>query len=288
MAARFGVLLTVALAALPTAARADGVNYTVPDHYLVEAAPPPGQPYAVYRVWGRYLDGVRHSIVASASSSTSDLTALMDATVAQLGARHAIDVSRTDAPQVCGMPSVQIAYAFPNQLAYVFRYAVVGGRLLIVSYAHPVGSSADPTALASLDTSCSGIHQPATPNGWTLEAPYPPNANAWRPASGGGTPAHAGTTLLDQVASAAKPERALLGPYAGKGAVVADRQDACGAIAIRRVTVNLDDGRVLERAAGTAYAYDYIVTYTRPASDPADPGAIATLTSFCTGTLPPS
>lgn len=282
MLGRFRCLVVLVLVALPLAARAEGVNFTVPLHYLV-AAPPAGiATPGVYRIWDRYLDGVRHSIVVSASPFTSDFPALMDQTMASLAARHAIDVSRADAGAVCGQPSVRIAYAFPNQLSFVFRYAVVGGRLLIASYAHPVASAPDPTGLAALDTLCSGIHQPGGPKGWAITAPFPPNGSAWRPAPDS-------KSLVTQYVSPAKPGTDVLTePLAPKGTVVTDRKDACGAIAIRRVTANLDDGRTLEHAAGTVNGYDYRVVYTRPSSDAADPAALDTLTSFCAGTLPPS
>ncbi|HWT07429.1 MAG TPA: hypothetical protein VN224_16810, partial [Xanthomonadales bacterium] len=229
------------LAALPVAAHAEGVNFTVPDHYLVAPRPSNGDLPPVYRIWDRQLDGVRHSIVVSATPTTSDLAAIMDATVASLAARHATDVSRSDAGPLCGAPSVRIAYAFPQQLAFVFRYAVVRGRLLIASYAHPAGTTADPGALSSLDTLCTGIHQPGGPPGWTIVAPYQPNRSAWRPSTGS-------RTLLAQLAGVASKTGAdrVSQPYNGQGTVVVDRRDVCGAISIRRVTANLDDARVLE------------------------------------------
>jgi len=276
-----GALAALVLAAAPLAALADGVNFTVPLHYLVES-PRAQVPLSIYRVWARSVGGVRHSIVVSSSAASGDLPSLMDATVASLKARNAIGVTRSDAAPLCGMPSVRIAYAFPNQLSYVFRYTIVGGRLLIASYAHPVGTEPDPTALAALDTLCSGIHQPATPPGWTLETPFPPNANAWHSAS-------ESRALLMQVASAAKSGQGLgAQPFTGKGSVVSDRTEACGAVWVRRTTSNLDDGRTLESAAGTVNGYDYVVAYTRPSSQAADAAALATLTSFCAGTLPPS
>jgi hypothetical protein len=281
MLGRILSLAALFILASPLGACAEGVNFTVPLHYLVvDPEPQPVQP-PVYRVWARYLGGVRHSIVVSATPYTDQLGKIVDAMTSYVNARHGLDVKRADAAPLCGLPSLQLEYAYANQLTYVYRYAVVGNRLLIASYAHPVGTDADPTALAALDTLCSGIHQPATPKGWTIQSPYPPNASAWHPSP-------SSKTLLDQTASLADPARNLLGPFKGNGTVVADRQDACGAIAIRRTTVNLDDGRILERAAGTAYAYDYIVSYLRPASEAADPGALATLTSFCEGTLPPN
>ena len=279
------VVLALLLAALPLAASAEGVNFTVPLHYLVAAPAPNAQLPPVFRVWDRNLGGVRHSIVVSSSPATADLKSTIDATLAGLAARHAINVSRTDAGQLCGMPSVQIAYAYANQLTYVFRYAVVGQRLLIASYAHPLGTDADPPALASLDTLCSGIHQPATPKGWTIMSPYPPNANAWHPSPGDPD----SKTLLDQVAFAAKPgEDLVTRPYSGKGTLVSDRQASCAAVAIRRMTVNFDDGRIAEYSAGTVNGYNYVVAYVRQPSETADPAAMAVLTSFCENTLPPS
>jgi hypothetical protein len=282
MLGRFRCLAGFVLVALPLAARADGVNFTVPDHYLV--APPPASVTVprVYRIWDRQLDGVRHSIVVSATPATSDLSSLMDVTVANLAARHAIDVSRSDAGLVCGMPSVRIAYAFPEKLAFVFRYAVVRGRLLIASYAHPVGTTPDSAALGALDTLCSGVHQPGGPPGWTVVSPYPPNGNAWRPAPGS-------SMLITQIVGPAKGFNDLVNqPYKGQGTAIADRRDVCGAIAIHRVTANLDDARVMEFAAGSVNGYDYVVSYVRPSSEPADAGALDTLTSFCADTLPPS
>jgi hypothetical protein len=275
-------IAALVLAALPVAARADGVDFTVPLHYLVVRPASSITVPRVYRVWDRYLDGVRHSIVVSATPATSELAPLMDATVASLAARNAIDVSRSDAGPLCGAPSVRIAYGFPQQLTFVFRYAVVRGRLLIASYAHPAGTAADPGALAALDTLCSGVHQPAGPPGWTLESPYPPNGNAWRASPGS-------RTLVAQLASVSKPGSDQLDqPFKGKGTVVVDRRDVCGAVAIHRVTANLDDGRTMEFAAGTVNGYDYIVSYMRPSSEPVDAGALQTLTSFCAETLPPA
>ena len=282
MLGRFCCLATLVLVALPAVARADGVNFTVPDQYRVAPRPADLTLPPVYRVWDRELDGLRHSIVVSATPTAPDLTRLMDATVASLAERHAIDVSRSDAGPLCGTPSVRIAYAFPQQLAYVFRYAVVRGRLLIASYAHPAGTTADPGALAALDTLCSGVHQPAGPPGWTLVPPYTPNSNAWRPSPDSRAfvvqlvgPAKAGIDLVNQ-------------PFTGKGTVIADRRDVCGAIAIHRVTSNLDGARVMEFAAGTVNGYEYIVAYTRPSSEPVNAGALDTLTSFCADTLPPA
>jgi hypothetical protein len=279
--------LAAALAAdasvlLPLAASAEGVNYTVPDHYLVGAPDPAMQFLGTFRLWARTLDGVRHSIVVSSAPATRTLTAEIDATVAALAARHAVDVARADAGPLCGMPSVQPSYAYPNQRTYVFRYAVVGDRMVIASYAHPVGTAADPAALASLDTLCSGIHQPRTPAGWTIQSPYPPNASAWRPSAGG-------SALLMQMARPTKNDGSALAPASGTGTVLSTSQQACGATAIRRTTVKSADGaNVLEYASGTAYAYDYVVAYKRPAADPADANAMALLTSFCENTLPPS
>ncbi|HEY0383491.1 MAG TPA: hypothetical protein VGC72_14975 [Candidatus Elarobacter sp.] len=281
MPAGFRCIAAIVLTALPLAARADGVNFTVPDHYLVEAARPQPVMPPVYRVWGRPIDGARHSLVASATPASAKLTNLVDAVVAFANMRHAIDVSRTDAPPLCGVPSVRVAYAFPGQLSFVFRYTIVRGRVLVASYARPTGSAADPAALAALDTLCSGVHQPGGPPGWTLETPYPPNGSAWRAAPGS-------RSLVAQIAVPSQPGRDLVDQPADKqGTVTADRKETCGAITIRRATTNLDDGRIREFASGVLNGYDYVSSYVRPASEPADPGALQTLTSFCADTLAP-
>jgi hypothetical protein len=273
---------TSASAVPSLAASAGGVSFTVPEHYLVGTPNPTMVFPGTFRVWFRSLAGVRHSIVVSSAPATRTLAAEIDATVASIAARHAVDVARSDAATLCGMPSVQLSYAYPNQLTYVYRYAVVADRLLIASYAHPVGTAADVTALASLDTLCSGIHQPRTPAGWTITSPYPPNASAWTPSSGG-------TALLMQMARPTKNDGSPLGPASGPGTVVSTSQQACGATMIRRTTVKSADGaNLLEYASGTAYGYDYVVAYKRPAADPADANAMALLTSFCENTLPPS
>ncbi|HEX3465376.1 MAG TPA: hypothetical protein VHS78_15110 [Candidatus Elarobacter sp.] len=274
--------LALAFALIPLAAEAEGVAFTVPDHYLVLPSPPALSLPGTYRAWARFLDGTRHSIVVSSSPATRTLAAELDATVASVSARHAIDVARSDGAPLCGMPSMQLSYAYANQLTYLYRYAVVGDRMLIASYAHPVGTAADPSAVASLDTLCSGIHQPRTPAGWTITSPYPPNGSAWTPAAGG-------TALLMQIARPTKNDGTPLVPFSGPGTMMSTAQQACGATAIRRTTVKSADGaNLLEYASGTAYAYDYVVAYKRPAADAADANAMALLTSFCEGTLPPS
>ena len=101
------ILLTLLFAAVPLAAQAEGVNFTVPLHYLVEGNPPNAELPAVFRVWGRYLNGARHSIVVSSSPATTDLKSAVDANLADLARRHAVDVVRTDGGPLCGMPSVQ-------------------------------------------------------------------------------------------------------------------------------------------------------------------------------------
>jgi hypothetical protein len=282
MSAALRCISALVLAALPLAAGAEGVNLTVPDHYLAD--PPSANQVLppVYRVWGRPIDGARHSIVASATRTDSKLSALIDATVAFANMRHAVDVSRTDAPPLCGMPSVRVAYGFTGGLTFVFRYTIVRGRLLIASYGRPIESAADPTALAALDTLCSGVHQPGGPAGWTLETPYPPNGSAWRQAPGS-------RSLIAQVAAPSQTGRDFVNTSIdAQGTVTADRKESCGAVTIRRMTATLDDARIREFAAGAVNGYDYLVSYVRPASEPADPGALATLTSFCADTLPPA
>jgi hypothetical protein len=233
-------------------------------------------------VWGRPIDGARHSLVASATQTTSALTTVVDAMETFANMRHAVDVARTDAPPLCGMPSMRLAYGFTGGLTFVFRYTVVRGRLLIASYGRPTGSAADPTALAALDTLCSGVHQPGGPAGWTLETPFSTNGSAWRPAPGS-------RSLVAQLAAPAQPGRNLGDqPADVHGTVTADRKETCGAITIRRMTTNLDDGRIREFASGAVNGYDYVVSYVRPAPEPADPGALKTLTSFCADTLPPA
>lgn len=270
-----------AFALLPLAAAAEGVNFTVPDHYLVGATNPAVSFPGTYRVWARSLNGVRHSIVVSSSPATRTLNAEIDATVASLAARNAIDVARSDGGMLCGLPSVRLSYAYANQLTYVYRYVVVGDRLLIASYAHPLGTDPDPAALASLETLCAGIYQPRAPQGWELTVPGAPNVSIWHPAGGG-------AASIAQLARPTKYDNATLAPWAGTGGtVVSTSQASCGAIAIRRATVEVDDGaNVIEYAAGTAYDFDYYVVYKRPAADPADPNAMAMLTSFCEKTLP--
>lgn len=281
MSARSIVAVAVAaFAIVPLAAAAEGVGFTVPDHYLVGAPNPAMDFPGTFRMWFRSLGGVRHSIVVSSAPTTRTLAADVDTTVASLATRHAVDVARSDAAPLCGMPSVQLSYAYPNQLTFVYRYVVVADRILIASYAHPVGTPADPTAVASLDTLCSGIHQPRTPAGWTITSPYPPNTSAWTPSAGG-------SALLMQTVRPTKNDGSPLAPPSGP--VLSTSQQACGATVIRRTTAKSDDGASLwEYASGTAYSYDYNVIYKRPAADPADPNAMALLTSFCENTLPPS
>ena len=280
------VLATLLLAAMPLAARADGVDFTVPDHYLVGAPGPNSRVPAVYRVWGRSLDGVRHSIVASASAAPAGQTLAqsIDATVSGLKAGGAGDAARSEVPPVCGAPAFQVTYtrsAPSYQLTFVFRYTIVGGRLLIASYAHPIGTTADPAALGALDTLCSGVHQPGTPSGWDIQGPYPPNESAWRPVDGS-------AAILGQTARPAQAGHDIAAdPYEGRGAsVTSDRREACGAMTIHRVTATLDGGRIQEFAAGTVRGYDYVTAYVRPPSAPADPLAMETLISFCTDTAP--
>ncbi|HTD35962.1 MAG TPA: hypothetical protein VK669_00500 [Candidatus Limnocylindrales bacterium] len=275
-------LAAAAFVLLPLAASAEGVEFTVPDHYLVLPNPPSVSFPGTYRAWARNVDGVRHSIVVSSSPATRDLDAEIDTTVASLAGRHAVDVARSEGGLLCGMPSVRLSYAYPNQLTYVYRYAVVADRMLIASYAHPVGTPADPTALSSLDTLCSGIHQPRTPPGWTITSPYPPNVSAWTPTAGG-------SALLMQTARLTKRDESPLAPLSGSGTVLTTSVQPCGATVIRRSTVKSADGaNVLEYAAGTAYSYDYYVVYKRPAAETADANAMALLTSFCEKTIPPS
>jgi len=275
-----GALAAAVFAVVPLAASAEGVNFTVPDHYLAEpGTPPPGFP-GTYRVWGRALNGVRHSIVVSSSPVTRDLNAEVDATVAALTTRNAINLARADGGQLCGLPSVRLSYAYANQLTYVYRYMILGDRLLIASYAHPLGTDADPAALAALDSLCGGIFQPRTPDGWQLTTPSAANVSIWHVPGGAAT--------ITQIARATKVIDAPLAPWAGNGTVVSTSQAGCGAAAIRRATVKVDDGaNLIEYAAGTAYNYDYYVVYKRPAGDPADPNAMALLTAFCDKTLPP-
>ena len=280
MIRRFGFVSAVVLALLPLAARADGVDFTVPDHYVVAAPGSTAVLPPVYRVWERSLNGVRHSIVVSAIRSAADLSKTVDAMVYLLGLRHAIEVSRGDAGLMCGAPSTRVSYAYANQLTYVYRYVIVAGRLLTASYARPVGADADPAAIAALDTLCSGVHQPGTPQGWTIEAPYPRNDSAWRASPGS-------RSLIAQAVRTAQAGRDAAELYDAEGATVtSDRRESCGAMTIRRVTATLGDGRIQEFASGTIRGYDYVVAYVRPPSAPADPGAMATLTSFCTETAP--
>jgi hypothetical protein len=269
------------LGALPLAAGAEGVNLTVPEHYLADQPSPSQVLPPVYRVWGRPIDGARHSIVASATRTDSKLSAIIDATVAFANTRHAVDVSRSDAPPLCGMPSVRVAYGFTGGLTFVFRYTILRGRLLIASYGRPIESAADPTALAALDTLCGGIHQLGAPPGWILQTPFPPNGSAFR------TPD--GTSLLAQlVAPAAAGSDIASEPYDAPGTVVSDRREPCGAVTIHRVTVSTADGKTREFAAGTVRGFRYTNAYVRPAAAAPDADALATLTSFCAETLPPA
>ena len=283
MLGRFGCLATLALVALPVAARAEGVDFTVPDHYVAEPAPAallPAAPKDVYRRWARTLDGVRHSIVVSSTPYVGDLPKLIDATVERTRARGAIDVVRGDAAPLCGMPAARVAYAYPNQLTYEFRYTIVRAHLLIASYAHPLGTAADQTALDALGTLCSGVHQLAAPPGWMLQTPFPPNGSAFRTADG--------TSLLAQlVAPAAAGSDVASEPYDAPGTIVSDRREPCGTVTIHRVTVTTNDAKTREFAAGTVRGYRYMNAYVRPTAAAPDGAAIATLTSFCAETLPP-
>ena len=281
MPAALRCILALVVTALPLAAGAEGVNLTVPDHYLAD---PPSRTQVlppVYRVWARPIDGARHSIVASATRTDSKLSAIIDATVAFANTRHAVDVSRSDAPPLCGMPSVRVAYGFTGGLTFVFRYTIVRGRLLIASYGRPIESAADPTAVAALDTLCSGVHQPGGPPGWILQTPFLPNGSAFR------TPD--GMSLLAQlVAPAAAGSDVASEPYDAPGTVVNDRREPCGAVTIHRVTVSTADGKTREFAAGTVRGFRYTNAYVRPVAAAPDADALATLTSFCTETLPAS
>ena len=282
MLGRFRCLATLALVALPLAARAEGVDFTLPDHYVAEPSPAALPALkGVYRGWARTLDRVRHSIVVSSTPYAGDFPKLIDATVERTRARGAIDVVRADAAPLCGMPAFRIAYAFQNQLTYEYRYAVVRGRLLIASYAHPLGTAPDQTALDALGTLCSGIHQLAAPPGWVLQTPFPPNGSAFR------TPD--GTSLLAQlVAPAAAGSDVASEPYDAPGTIVSDRREPCGAVTIHRVTVSTADAKTREFAAGTVRGFRYTNAYVRPAAAAPDADALATLTSFCAETLPPA
>ncbi len=280
MAGRLALLATLALVALPVCAAAAGVDVTVPDAYQVGASPPDLRLPAdsVYRRWTHVSDGIQHSIVASASPFSGDLPKLMDAEVARVQSRNAVDVVRADAGTLCGAPATRFAYAYPNQLSFEYRYVVVSGRLLIASYAHPVGTAEDPLAVAALGTLCSGVHQPGGPPGWSLLAPFPANGSAWM-----------GPNIVSSLfhtASAAKPGDDAQ-PYKGKGRIVSDRREPCGVVTIRRVTAT-DGARTIEYVAGILRGFSYANEYGRITAAPADPAALATLTSFCTDTAPTS
>jgi len=281
MLGRFRCLTTLTLLALPVAACAEGVDFTVPDHYQV-AVPAPAAvaqlpAKSVYRDWVRTVDGVRHSIVVSSTPYIGDLPKLMDATVERTRARGALDVVREDVAPQCGMPVTRHAYAYANQLTYEFRYMVVRARLLVASYAHPRGTAPDQTALAALGTLCSGVHQIAGPPGWTLQTPFPNNGSAFRAPDGGSllaqfvAPAPAGSDVANE-------------RYDAPGTVVSDRHEACGAVTIHRVTTSTSDGKTREFAAGTVRGYQYTNAYVRPADAALDAAALATITSFCVET----
>jgi hypothetical protein len=279
MAGRLGYLTVLVLAALPLAARADGVDLTIPDHYVAARSGQGAQLPPVFRVWDRRIDGVRHSIVASAAPAGADLNAVVDADLAGVKRRNGVDITRADGDPLCGAPSVKVTYAYANQLTYAYRYTVVGGRLLIASYAHPVGTAPDPGALAALDTLCSGVHQAMGPADWVLLPGFLPNGGAWM--------APTFTSNIIEVASPAAPGDAPY-EYKGKATVTSDRQEQCGTVTIRRVTATSTTPVPLtvDFVSGIVRGYNYANEYSHPTAAPPNPAVLAVLTSFCTETAP--
>lgn len=269
----------LAFVALPMAARADGVDFTVPEEFQVEALPAGVQPAGrIYRRWSATIDGKRHSFVVTASPFKGDLGHQVDVELAVVKSRHAIDVVREEAEPLCGARSLRVSYAYPKQLRYEYRYVAVGGRLLIASYAHPV-DAADSVAIVWLTTLCSGVHQPAGPVGWRIVAPYPANASAWF------APDRA-SSMMQMVLPSHSGDYGEPAPFRADATVTAERLGTCGDVAIRRVTATLHDGTIMEFVSGVVRGWSYSNTYSRRQGTTADPGALATLTSFCTGTAP--
>jgi hypothetical protein len=277
MAGRLGAFLALALVLAPVAAGAEGVDFTVPDQYQVAPSPSAAartQAAGVFRDWDRTIDGVRHSLVASNSPSGGrDLPSIIDATVAGIKARGGVDVVQADAAPLCGAPSVRVAYSYPNRLTFTYRYVVLGDRLLIASYAHPPNVAGDPAALAALDTLCSGMHHAGTPAGWHVVAPFPGFGTAWL------TP-DLQSSLIEMVSSLKPGDDVAPAPYKGKVPVANERSEPCGGVTIRRVTAT-DGQKRVEWASGVVRGFSYANAYGRPATAPADPAALAALTSFC-------
>lgn len=280
---RSGMLLLLAFVAMPEAARGAGVDFTVPDAYVVEAPPPELRlpPGVIFRRWSATIGGTRHSIVVTSSPFTGNLSHQVDLELAAVKSRHAIEVAREDADPLCGAPSVRIRYAYADQLRFVYRYVAVGGRLLIASYAHGIAAEEDLSSAYWLETLCSGIHQPAGPVGWHIVAPYPANDSAWV------APDRA-STVTQTVVPSETGDYGDPAPFRGKATVTAERQQMCGGAPVRRVTATSGDGTIVEFVSGVVRGRSYSNTYSRRAATNADAAALATLTSFCAGTVDPT
>jgi hypothetical protein len=281
MPGRLILPLAALLVAVPLAAAAEGVDFTPPQGYAV-AAPPAGVNLPVIRVWGRVVDGVHHSIVASVGpADRASLDQVVDANVASVTGRHAIGVARAAAPPLCGAPSATVSYAYEGQLTYVYRYVVVAGRVMTASYAHPVGTTADPAALAALDTLCSGVHQPAGPAGWTI-APHAPGTLSMF-----FTPNFIGGQIIGQATPLTSPD-AGPAPFAEKEATItSERDEPCGALRVHHVTATRGSSNV-EYVAGVLRGYSYANVYMYPASGQPNTAALATIRSFCAETSAPA
>ncbi len=157
------MLLMLAFVALPMAARAHGVDFTVTASVRSRPRPPGLQlpPGTIYRRWSATIDGERHSFVVTASPFKGDLGHQVDVELAAVKSRHAIDVVREEAEPLCGAPSIRVSYAYRKQLRYEYRYVAVGGR------AHRqlrAGRRCGrPGRSLSLTTLCSGFISPRGP-----------------------------------------------------------------------------------------------------------------------------
>jgi hypothetical protein len=256
----------------PCAARADGLNYSVPEDYYAMKAPALPAGVLFYRGWLREIDGGQHAVVATVRPAPAQGVAVFDELESHLRADGATAIVRA-AFDRCGGPGVRVAYVTANRRVHEHVSALAGGRLVAVTYSRPAGAGPDPQAVDSLETLCTGIHQAFGPPSWTRDDQYNANTTVWKAADG------SDLTVFGEVQTPEAAQR-MIDDVIFPGRITLDAREPCGSITVRHV-VSSDDGTTYELISGYLRGFRYKAWYRRPVGTPRDPEIVPVLTSFC-------
>jgi hypothetical protein len=261
----------------PLPATADGLNYSVPeDYYAMPLSVSLPADVLFARAWFRELGGAIHVVLATVRPAPD--SAVFDE-AAFRRERRAEKVVRAEYSG-CSGPGVRLSYTTPDGRLHEHVSALAAGRVASVTYSRPPAAVADPQAMASLATLCSGIHQAFGPPSWTRDDRWNANTSVWKAADGSDLHLHG--QIEPQDAALHDIENVVF-----PGRILRDTRDRCGEVTVRHV-VSSDASTTFESVRGYLRGFSYSSWYRRPAGAPADAEVVPVLTSFCATPAPVS